>query len=97
MAVKESGIADEKKIGKDTDAYAAYSQGRLPPAHIHARAKRYAIKLFLAHLHHKMYMEHYGKEPPLPYAIAHLDHAQDPGRESIPANAAACRREKSYP
>lgn len=62
-------------IGKDTDAYKAYSQGKLPPAHIHARAKRFAVKLFLAHLHHKMYVEHHGKEPPLPYAIAHLNHA----------------------
>lgn len=62
-------------IGKDTDAYAAYSQGKLPPAHIHARAKRYAVKMLLAHLHHVMYVDHHGKEPPLPYAIAHLDHA----------------------
>lgn len=63
------------KIGKDTDAYAAYAQGKLPPAHLHARAKRYAVKLFLAHLHHVMWVEQYGTEPPLPYAIAFLNHA----------------------
>lgn len=63
------------KIGKDTDAYAAYSVGKLPPAHIHARAKRYAVKLFLAHLHAEMYRQHYGEEPPKPYAIAILGHA----------------------
>lgn len=63
------------KIGKDTDAYKAYSQGKLPPAHIHARAKRYAVKLLVAHLHEVMYWDHFGKAPPLPYAIAHLDHA----------------------
>lgn len=63
------------KIGKDTDAYAAYSKGKLPPAHIHARAKRYSCKIFLAHLHHVFYVDHYGKEPPLPYAIGILNHA----------------------
>lgn len=63
------------RIGKDTDAYKAYSAGRLPPAHIHARAKRYAVKLLIAHLHEVMYLDHFGREPPLPYAIAHLDHA----------------------
>ena len=56
-------------IGKDTDAYAAYSQGILPPAHIHARAKRVAVKLFLAHWHHVAYESHYGEPPPKPYIL----------------------------
>lgn len=64
-----------KKIGKDTDAYAAYSKGKLPPAHIHARAKRYAVKQFLADLHGEMYRKILGQEPPLPYPIAILGHA----------------------
>lgn len=38
------------KIGKTTDAYKSYIEGRLPPAHIHARARRYAVKMFLSHL-----------------------------------------------
>ncbi len=63
------------KIGKDTDAYKAYSQGRLPPAHVHARAKRYAVKLFLAHWHHVAYVERFKKDPPAPYPIAVLQHA----------------------
>lgn len=64
-----------KKIGTDTDAYAAYSAGRLPPAHIHARARRYTVKLFLAHLHEVMYRQHYGTMPPLPYALTMAGHA----------------------
>ncbi len=54
---------------------AVYATGKLPDGHIHARAKRYAVKLFLAHWHHQAYRFEYNQEPPLPYAIAHLDHA----------------------
>lgn len=64
-----------KKIGQDTEAYKAYSVGRLPPAHIHARAKRWAVKIFLSHYHAEAYRDHYGVEPPLPYPIAILGHA----------------------
>ena len=62
------------KIGKDTEAYKAYSAGRLPPAHIHARAKRYATKLFLAHYFTVAYETEYGRPPPKPYVIEHLGH-----------------------
>ncbi len=64
-----------KRYGKDTDAFKAYSSGKLPPAHIHARARRFAVKLFLAHLQHVMYEDKYGKEPAQPYVISHLNHA----------------------
>lgn len=77
----ELAFADQAKaklekynIGKSTDAYKAYSQGKLPAAHIHARAKRYAVKLFLAH-YHEMHYRLQGKEPPVPYPIAILGHA----------------------
>jgi hypothetical protein len=64
-----------KRFGDDTQAKKHYEAGRLPPARIHLRAKRYATKLFLAHFHHVAYVEHFGAEPPLPYPIAHLGHA----------------------
>lgn len=60
------------KIGKDTEAYGHYSQGRLPPAHLHARAKRAAVKLFLSHYHAVAYECEHGQAPPRPYAIEHL-------------------------
>jgi len=62
------------KIGKDTEAYGHYSAGHLPPAHIHARAKRWAVKLFLAHWQTVAYEVHYGKAPPLPYVFSRLGH-----------------------
>lgn len=54
---------------------ATYEQGKLPDGHLHSRAKRYAVKLFLAHYHEQAYRLELGKEPPLPYAIAILGHA----------------------
>lgn len=66
---------EKYNISKDTDAYGYYVKGMLPPAHIHARAKRYAVKLFLAHWHEMAYISHYGEKPPSPYAIGILGHA----------------------
>jgi hypothetical protein len=47
---------------------------KLPPAHIDARAMRYAVKIFLSHLHEIMYKRILKQNPPLPYPIAHLGH-----------------------
>ena len=65
------------KIGKDTEAYKHYKAGHLPPGHIHARAKRYAVKLYLAHWHAVAYYEKFQKEPPRPYVISHLHHVHE--------------------
>ena len=47
----------------------------LPPAHIHSRAKRWAVKMFLAHYHHVAYFYRFNRLPPLPYAITYLEHS----------------------
>lgn len=47
----------------------------LPPAQIDGRARRWAVKLFLSHMHNEWYLRHYGKPAPLPYPIAILKHA----------------------
>lgn len=75
FAEQAAAKLEKFKIGKTTDAYAAYSIGKLPPAHIHSRAKRYAVKLFLAHYHHVAYRCHFGVDPPKPYVISILGHA----------------------
>lgn len=46
-----------------------YEQGKLPPAHIHARAKRWAVKLFLAHWHEVRFVHEYDVLPPKPYIL----------------------------
>jgi hypothetical protein len=67
-------ILATKNIGHGTDAYKAYSEGKLPPAHIHARAKRWAVKLFLAHLHHVLHEVRLGTPPPKPYILTQDNH-----------------------
>ncbi len=47
----------------------------LPPGHIHARARRYAVKMLLSDWHEIAYQDHYKKERPLPFPVAHLGHA----------------------
>lgn len=67
-------ILEEKSFSKDTDAYKWLSEGKLPPAHILSRARRYGEKIFVSHLFEIMYMEHYKKAPSNPYPIQLLGH-----------------------
>lgn len=75
---------DRKRIGKTTDAYKAYSKGRLPDARIHLRAQRYAVKRFLAHFHHVLHESRLGTPPPTPYVIEHLGHVDYVGPPNWP-------------
>jgi hypothetical protein len=58
------------KISKSTKAYKFYSEGRLPPDHINSRARRYAVKMFLSHLHHISYVDYYQADPPVPFVFS---------------------------
>lgn len=77
LEYKEQAAECLKKFNKATESYKYYMEGKLPPAQIHARARRYAIKIFLSHLHKVMYMVEYGQEPPKPFPIAILGHAHE--------------------
>jgi hypothetical protein len=59
---------------KTTESYKWYEKGMLPPAQIDARARRYAVKMFLSHMHHVWYSRMFDEEPPLPFAVVHLGH-----------------------
>lgn len=59
---------------KDKETRRLYESAHLPPGRLDLRARRYAVKLFLAHFHEQAYRDHYKTEPPLPYPIAHLQH-----------------------
>ena len=60
---------------KETRLPAGKGQPMLAPAHIHGRARRWVVKLFLAHLHEVWYEHKFGEKPAAPYAIDILKHA----------------------
>jgi Transposase IS116/IS110/IS902 family len=66
-----------KKYGADTTARKEYEAGRLPAARIHMRAKRWAVKLYLAHFHAVAFRDRFGTDPPKPYVLAHLGHVDE--------------------
>ena len=68
-------ILTEKNFSKSTEAYKSLITGKLPPAQIDGRARRFAVKLFLSHLQCAWWFQRFGELPAAPYAISHLDHA----------------------
>lgn len=64
-----------RNFRKDTVARRHYEQGKLPPAHVHARARRYAVKLFLAGYHEIAYFSQYGVIPPKPYVFTREEYS----------------------
>lgn len=65
---------EEKKF-KDKKTRETYESGKLPDGRIELRARRWAVKIFLSHLHHAMYWDHFKKDPPVPYAFTKAEHA----------------------
>lgn len=70
---RSADILKARKFGAETEARKHYEGGHFPPAHIHAMARRYAIKLFLSHYLEVAQRVH-GIDPSTPYAIAILGH-----------------------
>ena len=65
-----------KNWSDNTVTWDTYKDGRLTDAHIDARAKRYAVRIFLTHVFEIMYMNEYKIAPPKIYAMAYLDHSE---------------------
>ena len=65
---------EKKNWTADTITRKAYEEGRLSDGHIHARAKRFAVKIFLSHYFDMAYRLELKKEPPRPYVIEHMGH-----------------------
>lgn len=86
FAEKAKQELEFKNWGKDTDAYKCYSNGKLPPSHINAMAKRFAVKMFLSHLFEVWYEYDRGEKPPRPFVQDHLGHVHiipAPNREIL--------------
>ena len=85
----------KKRFGDQTDAKKHYTAGRLPPARIHLRAQRYAVKRFLSDTHAVMYFAEYGSLPPKPWVISHGGHVhyvRPPSLHLVPGMEAAFER-----
>ena len=63
-----------KKNFRDTATRECYESGKLPLGRIDLRARRIAVKLFLAHYHDVATWYAKGHRAPTPYAIAHMGH-----------------------
>jgi hypothetical protein len=70
-----------KRYGKNPTR-TALEAGRLSPGQIDLRARRWAVKLFLSHLHHVMHVHRFGTPPPLPWVVEFGGHA---GVIAVPA------------
>jgi len=90
FADQARAMLQKKNFSKDTKARQAYQQDLLPDGHIHARAKRYAVKLFLAHYFQVAWESTQQTQVPKPYVIGILGHAKylappywDPARREV--------------
>lgn len=85
FAGQAATILATKNYGHETDAYAAYIDGRLPTAHIHARARRHTIQLFMSHFWSVAYEERYRTIAPNPWILSpqggHVDRVLIPNHD----------------
>jgi hypothetical protein len=90
-------ILTEKNFDKSTEAYKHLSAGHLPPAQIDARARRWAVKIFLSHLQMCWWYDTKGELPPVPYVIGikgHIDFIPPPNQELLPGLSEALKHWK---
>lgn len=70
---RELALSRVSKVDKSTDAYKYLVKGKLPPAAIDGRARRYAVKIFLSHVN-EIWLERTGQPMRVPFAIEKLGH-----------------------
>lgn len=80
----DTAKAKLNKVGRNTVSYKAYKEGKLGEQEIKNRARRWTVKLFLAHYHHVAYNMEFGKNPPNPYAFDILGHSKIIGPPNWP-------------
>ena len=66
----DQAAASVDSVGKGTTAFKRYAEGKLPDARIHLRSRRWAVKMFLSHVHNVFYHDYFGTDPPVPFVFA---------------------------
>jgi hypothetical protein len=74
---KARGDDGEEQDKASKGVLAKLAAGKLPDFNIDDRARRYAVKIFLSHLHTVMYWDKFKKLPPKPFALGILNHAHE--------------------
>ncbi len=72
LAEQAKGYLERFNFSRDTVAKSFYEKGMLPPGHIHARVRKWIVRLFISHMHDVGYFIHYGNTGPRPYANEYL-------------------------
>ena len=62
-------LLKSKNFDKGKETTKLLQEGKLGNAHLAARASRYAVKLFISHVHEAMYYDVYRTQAPMPYII----------------------------
>ncbi len=108
IAKNEQGLfADQAKyklenfnIGKDTIAYRWYAQGKLPPAHINSRVRRWIVRHFLSHLHDVWFFIENGEVCKYPYMSImdnqHVHFALPPVLDGVPGMSEAMLNRENF-
>lgn len=73
----------EKQI-RDAKLKKTLEGGKLPEGQLLMRARRYAVKRFLAHYWQQAYWFHYGTEPPRAYVFEHMGHVHEEHNPYVP-------------
>jgi Transposase IS116/IS110/IS902 family len=58
-----------RKFNPKTEAYKHLKNGKLPPAHVDARARRWVVKLFISHVQAVWWEMETGEKPAKPYIL----------------------------
>lgn len=93
-AMEAARLLREKKWNPATDAVKHMKGGKLPPAQIDARARRWVVKIFLSHMQQVWHWHVHGKLAPVPYVIEHKGHVHIipiPNQHLMPGMAEAKR------
>lgn len=94
---KEYAASVVEKYNKSTEAYKHLLGGKLPPAQVDARARRWVVKIFLSHLQQVWYWTHYGSLAPKPFAEAILGHAHIIAPPNMPPEMIQARNSMTAP
>lgn len=93
---KEYAASVVERYNPKTEAYKHLKDGKIPPQQIDARARRYAVKMFLSHMHLVWWWLVRNELPARPYILTTQHHAHmilPPNTDNVPGLTEALRKQ----